>query len=86
MPADDPAKLTRFVKDQYGSFSKIYDACKEHSEKINDISQIDVNSTDDKALSVKLSTDTGTIDSIREAISADDKCSISGDVITACTE
>ena len=84
MPADDPAKLTRFVKDQYGAFSKIYDACKDHSEKINDISQIE--SAEDKTLSVKLSTDTGTIDSIREAISADDKCSISGDVITACTE
>ena len=86
MPADDPAKLTRFVKDQYGAFSKIYDACKEYSEKINDVSQTSIQSTDDKTLSVKISTDTGTIDNITEAISTDDKCSISGDVITACSE
>ena len=83
MPADDPAKLTRFVKDQYSAFTKIYDACKEYSDKINDVTSVQL---DDNKLSVKLSTDIETIDSIKEAVAADGMTTIVGDVITACSE
>ena len=84
MPADDPTKLTRFVRDQYGAFTKIYDACKEYSDKISDVTSVQAEG--EKVLSVKLSTDTGTIDNIKEAVSDDGAIAVTGDVISACSE
>ena len=85
IPADDPGKLTDFVTNKYNSFNKVYDACKDHSEKIDDVkaveSEVDCNNN---TLSVKILTDTDTIEVIKKAIGDSPVISIKGDVITGC--
>lgn len=83
IPADDPSKLTDFVTKQYDSFSKIYDTVKDHSESISDVKAVDVGSSDPSSLSVKVSTDSETMDKIRETSKGDSSITVSGDVITA---
>lgn len=81
MPADDPSKLTDFVTNQFDSFSKIYDTCKESSEKITDIKAVDSDSSD--SLSVKVSADEECLKEIKEAAKDDVSVKVDGDVITA---
>ena len=80
IPADDQSKLTDFVTNKYDAFSKIYDVCKDQSEHINDISAVDNNSTN--SLSVKVSTDSSVMDSIKESTKDDKSVIIDNNVIT----
>ena len=57
MPADNPGKLTDFVTNKFESFSKVYDVCKDHSEKIDDIKNMDIENEDKSSISVKVITD-----------------------------
>lgn len=83
IPADNPGKLADFVTNKYDSFSKVYDACKNYSENINDIKSVD-NETDNKnSISIKLNTDIETVEIIKKAIGTDSSINIKGDVITA---
>ena len=82
IPADDPDQLTDFVQNKFEPFSKIYDAVKDQSEKINDIVAIDGKEKETK-LAVKISTESETIQKISEKIKDDTTMEIRGDVITA---
>lgn len=81
IPADDPAKLTDFVTNKYESFSKAYDACKDSSDKIKDVTSVETESGSTE-FSMKISTDSATIKSIIDN-KKDDSVSVKGDVITA---
>ena len=83
IPADDQNKLTDFVQNKYDSFSKIYDSCKEDSKKISDINVVESTDTDASELSVKISTDEETIQSISERVKDDDTVKMNGNLITA---
>lgn len=83
IPADNPGKLTDFVTNKYDSFSKVYDACKDHSEKIDDVKAVESEGTNECTLSVKISTDAETVETIKKAIGTDSSINIKGDVITA---
>lgn len=83
IPADNPSKLTDFVTNQYDSFSKVYDTCKDQSDKISDIKVVEKSSNDSSELSVKVSTDKDTMENIKEAAKGDESVTVEGDVITA---
>jgi hypothetical protein len=80
IPADDSEKLTDFVTNKYDAFTEIYDACKDQSEKITDVKTVE---SDEGSLSVKLSTDKGTLSSIKDSTVGNDSITINNDVITA---
>jgi len=81
MPSDPP-KLKGFLQDNYEQFSEVYDACKDSSEKINDLK---VTENTDTSLSVKVSATKEALDEIATKVSekGDDDLTISGDTITA---
>ncbi len=81
IPADDPAKLTDFVTNKYDAFSKVYDACKNSSDKIKDVTSVETASGSSE-FCMKISTDSATIKSIIEN-KKDDCVSVQGDVIMA---
>ena len=83
IPVDNPGKLTDFVTNKYDSFSKVYDACKNHSEKIDNIKAVESEGTNETLISIKVSTDMETMEIIRKAIGTDNSISIKDDVITA---
>lgn len=85
IPADDPSKLTDFVANKYDAFSKIYDVCKDQSDKISDIKVIEVTGNDITAdtLSVKVSAGKEAFDYIKEAVKDNGSIAIKNDVITA---
>ena len=83
IPVDNPGKLTDFVTNKYDSFSKVYDVCKDQSDKIEDIKAVDTEGSDVNSFSVKLSADADTVETIKKAIGADSSINIKGDVITA---
>ena len=80
IPADDATKMRDFVKTKSEMFNDIYDACKESSEKIDDISV--VNDKDD-SLSVKVSTDNDSLEAIRQEASSKESLTLQGNIITA---
>lgn len=80
IPADDATKMYDFVKTKSDMFNDIYDACKNSSDKIDDISVVKMN---DNSLSVKVSTDSNTLDVIRGEASSNESLSIQDNVITA---
>ena len=41
IPVDNPSKMTNFVENQYDSFSKMYEVCKDQSSNISDIKPVD---------------------------------------------
>lgn len=82
IPASDPVKLTEFCTSQFGAFSKLYEICKNVSEKISDLKPVDNGAKDSGALSVKITADPGTVDCIKAETKTDSAVSISGDVIT----
>ena len=84
IPANDASKLTDFVTNKYDAFSKIYETCKGLSEKITDI--IAVDSSNSESLSVKISTDSGTLDSISNEAKKNESVTVVGDIITAGTK
>lgn len=83
IPADNPEKLTDFVTNKFDSFSKVYDVCKDHSEKIDDVTSVDTECNDINSFSLRVSTDTETVETIRKAIGDDNSMNVKGDVITA---
>ena len=83
IPADNPVKITDFVINKYDSFSKVYDACKNQSEKIDDIKVVESETDDRCSISVKMITDKDTVETIKTAIGTDSSINIKGDVITA---
>ena len=82
IPADDPNKMTDFCANKYEAFSKCYDACKEQSENINNVSSVPSEIGSD-SFTMKLSTDSDTMEKIKEANSTDGTVNIVGDTITA---
>lgn len=52
IPADDESKLTNFVQNKFEGFDEIYNACKNYSDQISDITNISNNSINE--LSVKI--------------------------------
>lgn len=83
IPADDPVKLTDFIEKKYDAFNKVYDACKEVSEKIDGLKMADSPLSSVDTLSVKITTDTHTLSSIQEACKTDPNITVSDGVITA---
>lgn len=80
IPADDATKMYDFVKSKSDMFNDIYDTCKENSNKIDDISVV---KTNDDSLSVKVSTDSNTLNAIREEARSNESLSMQDNVITA---
>ncbi len=80
MPADNASKLTEFMTNKYDAFSKIYDTCKGSSEKIDDVKVVDTSTTG--SLSVKISTDSGTLENISKEAKKNESVNVTGDVIT----
>ena len=83
IPADNQGKLTDFVTNKFDSFSKIYNACKDQSEKIDDIKAVESEDSNECSFSAKISTDMETVETIKKAIGTDSSINIKGDVITA---
>ena len=81
MPADNASKLTDFMTNKYDAFSKIYDTCKGSSEKIDDVKVVDTSTTG--SLSVKISTDSGTLENISKEAKKNESVNVTGDIITA---
>jgi len=79
IPADNPNKLSEFCTTKYDAFTKIYDACKEKSEDIKDISVVETDQPD--ALAIKVAADSDVMDDIKE--SADNSVSVIGNVVSA---
>jgi len=79
IPADDPAKLTDFVTNKYDAFSKVYEACKEQSADIKDISMVETSDTN--SLSVNVQASEETMEKIKENSSED--VNVTGNVVTA---
>ena len=67
------------LQNKFEQFSSIYDTCKDMSTNISDIKVVD---TSPDLLSVKISTDMGTIALLQEK-SAETGVNINGDIITA---
>lgn len=80
IPANDASQLTDFVTNKYDAFSKIYEACKGSSDKIDDIKVVD--SSNGGSLSVKVSTDKETLDNISEEAKKNESVNVTGDIIT----
>lgn len=84
MPApNDKSKVTDFLTNQYDAFNSIYDACKDQSDKINDLKTVESDTSDPDKLSVKVSTDMETMSKIKEAASGNESVVVNNDVITA---
>lgn len=81
LPVDNQNKMTDFVANKYDAFSKVYDTCKTSSENIKDIKSVE---TSDNSFSVKVSTDSETMQCIKEN-NKDESVNISGDTITVNT-
>lgn len=80
IPADNPSKLTDFVTNQYDSFSKVYEVCKDQSDKIADIKVVESDNDPANALKVKISGEKEVIDKIKEK--SKDGIIVEDDVIT----
>jgi hypothetical protein len=79
LAVDDPSKMTNFLSNQYDSFSKIYDLCKNESDKIKDVKVVTDNN---EKLSLKVSTSLDTLNDIKQKVT-DESISIDNDIITA---
>ena len=77
---DDNVKLTDFVHNKYDSFSKVYDACKENSEDITDIT---VMNTEGTTFALKLDARTDTLNTIHERIKGENDITLTNDIISA---
>lgn len=73
--------MTDFVQNKYESFSKIYETCKEKSDKISDIQCL--NSNKEKELSVRVITDDEVLEDIKKKTKEDSGVIVEGDIITA---
>ena len=82
IPVNDPLKMTNFIQNQYDSFSKIFDVCKNESASIKDITLVNSEILNN-SLSVKLSTTMESIEKINTFIKDNGSISINGDIITA---
>lgn len=83
IPADNPQKMTDFVTNKYDAFSKVYDTVKDQSANIKDVQVVETGNTDSNTLSVKVSTDSSTMETIKETSKDDSSVSVDNDVVTA---
>ena len=81
MPVNDTSQMTDFVTNKYDAFSKIYDTCKESSLKIDDIKVLE--SSDNSSLTVKVSTDSETLNNIFKESKKSESVIVTGDIIMA---
>lgn len=81
MPADDPSKLTDFVANKYESFSKCYDAVKDESANIKNVSATDTPEGSSE-FSMKLSTDSETMEKIKDKTKEDGSISVAGETVS----
>lgn len=79
IPAEDTVKMTDMLQNKFEQFSNIYDTLKDMSTDINDIKLVDTSSD---LLSVKISTDMGTITELQKK-AAETGVNINGDIVTA---
>ena len=80
--ADDASKLTDFVSNKYDSFSKCYDSVKDESDNINSVSA-GSNKEGSTEFSMKINTDSDTMEKISEKVSDDESVSVVGNIVTA---
>ena len=83
LPVDNQSKLTDFVTNKYDAFSKAYDACKNQSEKIDDVKLVESNTDTTNSISIKVSTDKDTLAVIKETSKDNGSIFINNDIITA---
>lgn len=83
IPADNPSKLNKFVTEQFDSFNKMYDTCKDQSDKISDLKSVEPSDGDSgNTLKVKVSADKEALDKIAEKAKNDGSVTVQNDVIT----
>lgn len=83
IPVNDQYKTTDFIINKYDAFSKIYDSCKDQSEKITDIKVVENSSESNSSLSIKLSTTKEVVENIKESVKDDNSIKIDNGTITA---
>lgn len=81
---ENKSDIADFMHNKYEGFSKVYDTCKEESEKITDVKPVssDSNNNNSKSYSVKVSTDKDTMDNIKKN-NKDDSVKVNGDVVSS---
>lgn len=82
LPVNNPSKLADFVTNKYEAFSNAYDACKNQSEKIDDVKLVE-SVEDTNSISIKVSTDKETLATIKETSINNESVIINNDIITA---
>jgi hypothetical protein len=84
IPTDNQQKMTDFVTNKYDAFSKAYDTVKDQSDKISNVCTVETSNEDPNTLSIKVTTDSDTMEAIKSSIPEDDKSvSVVGDIVTA---
>lgn len=83
IPVDNPQKMNDFVTNKYDAFSKVYDTVKDQSANIKDVQMVETSNTDPNTLSVKVSTDSSSLEAIKETSKDDSSVSVDNDIITA---
>lgn len=79
LPSDDKNQMTKFLDKKYNAFNKVYDACKDESSNISDISNVSDDDSNDLKIKVKTSSDTLSV--IKEKVSSDPNTHVENDVI-----
>ena len=67
---DDKDQMTKFLDKKYDAFNTVYDACKDESENIKDVSNVSLD-TDD-SLSVKINCEEEISERIKDSIKDSD--------------
>lgn len=80
-PAEDQQKMMDFVQTKFDAFSKIYEVCKDVSDRINDIATVN-SAIGDNSLSVKVSTSLDTLGEIQTA-AIGMNVTVNGDILIA---
>ncbi len=83
IPVTSPSGLTDFVHNKYDTFTKIYEVCRDDSEKINDIKTLDSDNKNLTSLSMKISADNDVLSNISNKIKEQNNIDLQGDIITA---
>lgn len=82
LPVDNTAKMTDFIINKFDAFNKVYNGCKNFSDRINDINIIDTSNNDSiRSITVKIYTDSETISNIAKS-NTDPNVTINNDLIT----
>lgn len=79
---ENKSDIADFMHNKYDGFSKVYDACKEESEKITDVKPVSSDNSNSKSYSVKVSADKDTMENIKKN-NKDDSVKVNGDVVSS---